>query len=182
MGAAVSILRRVLGTVFAALLVAVGVLAAGVGAAVSFTDRAAFVVVSGSMAPALHTGDLVVVEPGSTGDYRPGDVITYREAARGRITHRVVGRTETGDYRTRGDANRVDDSDPVPASAIDGRVRWVVPFAGRPFLWFGQGPAGLVRLGALAFVAMGGAIAQAGRPGRAAGRPACLAAPDGEPA
>jgi signal peptidase len=168
----VTVLHRVLVAVF----VAVGTVAVGVGAVVSLTDRSAFVVVSGSMAPTLRTGDLVVVEPGVPGSYRPGDVITYREAARGRITHRVVARTPAGDYITRGDANRVADSDAVPAAAIDGRVRWVVPLAGRPLLWAGQGLAGLARLAALAVVTLAAATALAGRPGRAPGIPVCLPA------
>jgi signal peptidase len=178
--AAAGALGRVLRVSFAAVFVAGIALAVGVGAAVALTDRTAFVVVSGSMAPTLHTGDLVVVERDSTAGYRPGEVITYREAARGRITHRVVGRTADGEYRTRGDANRVDDSDPVPAAAVDGRVRWVVPMAGRPLLWAGEGMAGFLRLAALAVAAMAGTAALAGRPGRApgaTGAPVCLAAP-----
>jgi signal peptidase I len=166
--------RRLRGALAAA-LVSLVALAVGVGAVVAFTDRSAFVVVSGSMSPALHTGDLVIVEPAGPEAYRPGDVITYREAARGRITHRVIARTPSGDYVTRGDANRVADTDPVPPTAVEGRVRWVVPQAGRPLLWADQGAAGLVRLAILAGVLLGAVSVLAAPPGRDL-RPVCLGA------
>ena len=165
-------MRRLRGAL-AAVLVSLVVLAVGVGAVVVFTDRSALVVVSGSMAPSLHTGDLVVVEPDRPDAYRPGDVITFREAARGRITHRVVARTPSGDYVTRGDANRVADTDPVPPTAVEGRVRWVVPQAGRPLLWADQGAGGLVRLAILVSALLGAVGVLTMSPARDL-RPVCL--------
>ena len=73
------------------------------------------VVRSGSMAPAMRSGDLAVVRPVGSDTLRVGDVITYRWPLEPEllITHRVV-RTEAADERLRvfwtmGDANRVRD-------------------------------------------------------------------------
>ena len=67
-------------------------------------------VMSGSMEPAIGTGDVVMTKPIRPADARVGDVVTYKEPdAPGRlITHRLRGiRVERGDYIfvTKGDAN-----------------------------------------------------------------------------
>ena len=86
----------------------------------------AAVVVTGSMSPAIEPGDLVVCRRAA--DYAPGDVITFRSGA-SLVTHRIVGETPDG-FTTRGDANNVADTDPVPHGAIVGRVVFTVPRLG----------------------------------------------------
>ena len=67
---------------------------------------------SGSMSPALSTGDGFVAVPAPVADDpEPGDVVVYRSEtieAGELVTHRVVGETDDG-YVTRGDANPVTD-------------------------------------------------------------------------
>lgn len=107
-----------------------------------------FVVQSGSMSPAIMTGDLVVVERVDPATIVPGDVVTYITLDSAPVTHRVVGVEEapTGDIQfvTKGDANDISD-DPVPANYVLGRVTLVIPYLGH-LLLFGSTPFGFVTL------------------------------------
>lgn len=109
-----------------------------------------FVVLTGSMAPAIAVGDIVVVERVDPAAIAVGDVVTFLPADDALpVTHRVVAVTETeaGErlFATKGDANEVADADPVPASSLYGRVRLVVPALGHVLL-FGRTTVGLVTL------------------------------------
>lgn len=85
------------------------------------------VVGSGSMAPALLPGDVVVYD--RTESARPGEVLVFdRSGIAGRVVHRVVDRDERGSYLTRGDANPVPDRDRVEPGAALGKAVVVLPF------------------------------------------------------
>lgn len=99
------------------------------------------VITSGSMEPGIRAGDVVLLaEPDDSGRVAPGTVVAFRDPSRpgGLITHRVIGTTAAGDYRTRGDANADDDSTPVPASDVVGVARLLVPIIGSPVVWLEQ--------------------------------------------
>ena len=73
-------------------------------------------VLSGSMEPAIRTGDVIIVEPlRPEHEIREGDVITFRaaDAPDMLITHRVIGivsvNGEPAAYVTKGDANEAPD-------------------------------------------------------------------------
>jgi signal peptidase len=94
-------------------------------------------VLSGSMAPAIRTGDVIVDEPLAIGDeVRVGDVVTFRsrEKTDMLITHRVVeivkvdGRVLA--YKTKGDANKDADTVLVGLEQLVGRYQWRIPFFG----------------------------------------------------
>ncbi len=100
------------------------------------TDGQALAVLSGSMRPGMEVGAMVFTERVDPAAVEVGDVITFvRPAGRGElVTHRVADvDTSTGSpvFTTKGDANDVADVDPVPASAVVGTPRWVVPELGR---------------------------------------------------
>lgn len=127
-------------------LVAVGLLAALVPPLVAATLPAlspgytSTVVASGSMAPAIRTGDVVVTRA-PTADHKIGApaVVLHRPVGTDRLVlHRVVGLDESGRYLTRGDANRTLDV-PVPAHQVVGVGALVVPLVGTPLLWFDEG-------------------------------------------
>jgi signal peptidase I len=105
-----------------------------------------FIVRSGSMEPAIHTGALVVVQPVQPLSIQVGDVITYRrpEDPDTTITHRVVelrpGQAAPT-FRTRGDANNAIDPWEVQLQGIAWRVAFSVPLAGYVFA-FTQQPVG----------------------------------------
>jgi len=155
--------RTTFGTVLPvmALAVCAGVLAALVTVSVLVTTRVALgdeatVITSGSMAPRVNTGDLLLYTPRS---YGPGDVppvgallVFHRPGSEELVSHRAVA-IENGEIRTRGDANPTMDSAPVPVSSVVGQVEMVVPYAGLASLH----PLGGVAVGLAAAASLGGA-------------------------
>jgi signal peptidase I len=109
-----------------ATVIAVLVGLAGAGVILAATGRPYFIV-SGSMEPAFHAGDLFWLRP-TGGVIRPGTVITFRmgEAI---ITHRVIS-VEGETLTTRGDDNGEADPWPVPRSAVLGTPAFRLPYAG----------------------------------------------------
>jgi signal peptidase len=92
-------------------------------------------VMSGSMEPAIRTGDVIVDEWIHPRDARVGDAITFNDPGRGNVvlTHRVVSIDKRGDrvdFVTRGDANTGSERWSAPAGGSIGRVAYRVPHAG----------------------------------------------------
>lgn len=86
-----------------------------------------YIVLSGSMEPALKTGGIVWVRDDHTLP-AVGDIIMYKRGD-SFITHRVTARE--GDwYITKGDANPEADPVPVCTEEVKGKVIYSVPFAG----------------------------------------------------
>lgn len=117
-------------------IVALARVVLGAGAALRFRARGQ------SMAPAIRDGDEVEVEPPPFG-LRVGDILMVQAADGSFLLHRLV-RVETGCgnpiVRTKGDRVASPD-EPVPSTAVLGRVRWVHTPRGRKGL---GGPAGLL--------------------------------------
>jgi signal peptidase I len=94
---------------------------------------------SGSMSPAIEAGDLVLIdEDVPTDPIAPGAIITYHQPGRDPdrlVTHRVRDATDAGSYTTRGDANVVDDAQPVAHDEVVGYARLLVPLLGLPIHW-----------------------------------------------
>ncbi|MHA1390920.1 MAG: signal peptidase I [Promethearchaeota archaeon] len=110
------------------------------------TETPIVVVVSGSMEPQIHQGDLLFVmgrEPeniknGTIID-KDGDIIVFNaqglwpSAPIEPIVHRVIDKYQVGDtwyFRTKGDANAIPDAEPVPESRIIGVVVGGIPYIG----------------------------------------------------
>lgn len=115
--------------VFAALCVGLLVVLPRVTGAVPLT------VLSGSMSPTIPTGSVVLVKPVDPQVIEAGDVITFQSApgVAEFVTHRVVRvqhDTDPLSFVTKGDANRGEDIDPVPAGAVRGEVWFHVPYLG----------------------------------------------------
>lgn len=91
-------------------------------------------VLSGSMEPALMTGDVIVVREAAPLSVAPGDVVTYREqGGRRLITHRVRRMRLEGDsvhFVTRGDANKPVERWRVPRDKPVRRVLYRIPLIG----------------------------------------------------
>ncbi len=101
-------------------------------------------VLSGSMAPTIPTGSLIVVVPAALADLRSGQILTYQTPSDGRVvTHRIVELLEAGAQpviRTKGDANPA--VDPWMARLSEGpawTLRAVVPHLGYAVVWLRQG-------------------------------------------
>jgi signal peptidase len=136
-----------LGVLFGTLLAAVAPLALG--------DRS-FTVRSGSMTPAIETGDVEVVEPIAPLAARVGDVVTFRDPeGSGRLySHRVQSIRSRGEevaFVTRGDANTSTERWSVPADGSIGRVLYRIPKVGYALVWTGTVP---VRIALVAIPAL----------------------------
>lgn len=104
---------------------------------------APMVILSGSMAPVILPGDVVLIDPDSS--YRsPGAVLAFTLEEGVIVMHRVTEQSEPGIYVTKGDANREVDSTPVPEAAVLGQGRLLVPLIGYPKIWIQEGAAFLV--------------------------------------
>ncbi len=128
--------------VIVALIVALGVLL-GASAVPLFGKYGVYTVLSGSMAPTISTGSIVVVRPQET--YTRGDVITAKSGDPHRpVTHRIVDVTPEG-FVTQGDANAAPDSIVRAPKDVLGRVVFHVPLVGYPIAWV-QTPQGFIFL------------------------------------
>ena len=115
-----------------------------------------FTVMSGSMEPTIHVGDVVIDKKISPLDARPGDVVTFSDPT-GRkrlITHRIRSlRVQGNTVRvvTKGDANNAVELWTVPADGRIGRVELRVWKLGYPLVYAHSrfGLIGLVALPAL---------------------------------
>ena len=94
-----------------------------------------FSVESGSMTPTYPVNSLVIVREVDPQMIEVGDVITFVANEDGMlVTHRVIS-VDPSDktFRTRGDANNVDDAEPVLWGNTVGKVMFGIPLLGRPF-------------------------------------------------
>jgi signal peptidase len=101
----------------------------------SFLGYGSLTVLSGSMEPTLHVGDVVVERRVPPLALRVGDVVTFRDPANpGRLyTHRVVSMSASEGsvaFVTRGDANTGVERWSIPEGGSVGRVEYRIPLLG----------------------------------------------------
>src|SRR3954469_121184 len=109
-------------------------------------------VMSGSMAPTIDTGDIVLLKRLDR-PARVGDIVSIPvpDEARSRfgyppvVIHRIVAIDAAGIVKTKGDARKQPDPFTLPRSALTRRVVATVPAAGRA-LSFAGSPLGLLWL------------------------------------
>ncbi len=107
---------RVLGDLLVWLLAALGLVGVLTWGATKLGAIQPLVVVSGSMEPAIMTGDLLVDRPRPTAELEPGEVVSVPSEVTGAIiTHRVVAVEPAPDstwlVTLKGDANDVQDGE-----------------------------------------------------------------------
>ena len=101
-----------------------------------FVGLDVFTVLFGSMEPAYHTGSLIYVKDVDPHEIQPGQVITFMISEDTVATHRVVGVVPDEDepgtirFRTKGDANDVEDGSLVHYKNIIGTPVFTVPQLG----------------------------------------------------
>lgn len=103
-----------------------------------------YVVLSGSMEPVYKTGSIIYLDDVDVNTLEKGDVITYQVSSDTMVTHRIVEVVEQDGqtmYRTKGDANDVEDGSLVPQSQIVGSPVFTIPYLGY-LVKFIQSPAG----------------------------------------
>ncbi len=110
-----------------------------------------FVVLSGSMRPAIYEGSLAVVQRDNK-NLTAGEVVTFihPENPRENVTHRIV-EINKNLLTTKGDANGTADLWTVGREAVWGKVLFSVPFLGW-IISFARTRAGVILLIALPLV------------------------------
>ena len=111
-----------------------------------FGGYKSYLVQSGSMEPAIMTGDIIVIHKQAS--YAKNDVITFMAEEKGIVTHRIMNILEeknTMFFNTKGDANRTDDSGNTSIDQVMGKVVFVIPKLGF-FVGFAQSLPGLILL------------------------------------
>ncbi|WP_408898857.1 signal peptidase I [Nocardioides sp. R1-1] len=131
---------QVLARAYLAFLLTLAVIAV----APAVADWQSYVVDSGSMRPEIEVGDVVVARGmDRTEQVQPGRVFVFEDPARPEarrlLVHRVVERSATGDWVTKGDANASADVEAVPREAFRARARVLVPLIGLPSYWWRTG-------------------------------------------
>lgn len=92
-----------------------------------------FVVLSGSMEPAYQTGSVIYVKEVDPEELEIRDVITFQLDEDTIATHRITEITEIDGqtaFRTKGDANDLEDAAAVPASRVVGTPVFTIPYLG----------------------------------------------------
>ena len=91
-----------------------------------------YVVVSGSMEPAISTGSLVYVNTNTKSyDIEAGDIIAFYLGDDLFVTHRVIEvHKEEKEFITKGDANKTVDFSPVPFENFGGETIFDIPYLG----------------------------------------------------
>lgn len=113
-----------------------------------------YVVMSGSMSPAIAAGDLVLAKHVSTAEVEVGDVVTV-DVGGDHVTHRVESIEPNGDRVAlvlKGDANETADPTPYAVATAD-VVVFDVPRAGYVVGWL-QSPLGLALSAGLVLLAL----------------------------
>jgi signal peptidase I len=98
------------------------------------------VILSGSMEPRIHVGDIIVTRTVPAASLTKGQVITVKDPDhpdRTR-THRLVRRAADGTLVTKGDANPQADSSHISTADVLGLGVVRVPFVGRPAYWMAE--------------------------------------------
>lgn len=105
-----------------------------------------FIVLSGSMEPEYHTGSVIYVKKiDDPSDLKVKDVITFRLSEDTIATHRIIELVEEDGqikYRTKGDANEVEDAALVTQSQLVGTPVFTIPLLGYVVSYI-QKPPGL---------------------------------------
>ena len=98
------------------------------------------VILSGSMEPTIHVGDVVVTRTIPAAKLAEGQVVTVTDpdhAGKTR-THRLESREANGELVLKGDANREADSSHVSVDNVLGIGVIRVPYVGRPAYWMAE--------------------------------------------
>lgn len=134
------------------IIIVVLILVAGVLYVPRFFGYENFAVISGSMEPNMPVGSIVYASPEEFNDIKVNDVISFKVNSETMVTHRVVEiDKENQSFITKGDANDVNDADPVNYSQVIGVVKMCIPFLGYITMYI-RTPLGIAVLFGIVFV------------------------------
>lgn len=136
-------------------VMAVGLTGVIVGRVLPLTGHPVVIVTGGSMEPSIHLGSAAILEVVPAGAVRAGDVLSFKTVGQTTFSHRVTRVAYRPDgiwFETKGDANRTIDPVLIPASAMVGRIAFVLPAVGYLLSWM------TIPFGALFIVLLGLAL------------------------
>ncbi|NLI74123.1 MAG: signal peptidase I [Euryarchaeota archaeon] len=94
---------------------------------------------SGSMAPEIEAGDLLISVPIEPENIEIGDKILYRSQEGVIVCHRVINIDHASRYiETKGDANPTPDTDKIPFSSVVGKSIVSIPYLGYVVAFLGS--------------------------------------------
>lgn len=109
-------------------------------------------VLSGSMEPNIPVGSIIVIDDVRFEDLKVNDVVTYSLSDSTLVTHRVIDIDNDSQLiKTKGDANDVDDGEPISFNRIVGKLVFSVPLLGYLSIYM-KTPLGIAILCAIIFV------------------------------
>ncbi len=129
MGKAIKIILKIINTIIVSVCVIIAILIIGM----KLLGVQMFTVLSGSMEPEYPTASLIFVKEVEASELEIGDVITFRLGENTTATHRIVEVIEDSDkimFRTKGDANDIEDASPVASTSVIGTPFFTIPEAG----------------------------------------------------
>ncbi len=130
--------RRILGTI---VLAVVCILAFFMVLVPFVLGAQSYTVLTGSMKPTLEPGHLIAVRETPIEEITPGDIVTFQlESGKPTVaTHRVVGVGHSANGErlliTQGDANNVQDTNPVQQPQLRGVLVYSIPWLGYINVW-----------------------------------------------
>jgi signal peptidase len=160
--ASTGVLRRALRLGVTTILWAVGGFVLGLALAITVPymfGNKSLTVLSGSMEPTLHVGDVVIVHEISPLTARVGDIVTFRDPADATrlITHRVRSIQAVGNtvrFVTKGDANTSVENWKISGDGKIGLVQYRIPRIGYALSWI-RGKLGRLMLVVFPALALG---------------------------
>ncbi|NHM16339.1 signal peptidase I [Eggerthellaceae bacterium zg-887] len=89
-----------------------------------------FAIQTASMAPTMPVGSLVLVQPVDAADIPEGEAAAFHRGD-SVVVHRVITNQVVEGYLvTKGDANQLEDQEPVPYPDVIGQVTYTIPYLG----------------------------------------------------
>lgn len=119
-----------------------------------------FTVLSGSMEPTYQTGSIIYVKKVDPFTLTAGDVITFMVDAETIATHRVAGIVPDEDdpsvirFRTKGDANEMEDAKLVHCANVLGKPVFTIPYLGYLISYIQEPPGSYTAISVAAFLLM----------------------------
>ncbi|WP_070043114.1 signal peptidase I [Robinsoniella peoriensis] len=123
-------LKKVCGILSSLLLIILALVAAAL-IVPHFFGYQTMAVLSGSMEPNIGVGSIAYVKEAPFDELKVGDVISFHMGSDTVVTHRIKDfDLEKQLITTKGDANEVEDAEPVAASSVIGKVGFHIPLMG----------------------------------------------------
>lgn len=123
-----------------------------------FAGLEPFTVLTGSMSPEIEAGSVLLVKEADPHTLQPQDVITFMAGPDTVVTHRIMAVVPDLEdpnilrFRTRGDANTVDDMYLVHENNVIGTPVLNIPYLGYVVNFVSQPPGIYLALGAIALM------------------------------